>query len=77
MKQAVFTITSLLLLYSCQTNRIENLEDLNGYWEIEKVIFPDGNSKEYTFSQSIDYFMLENDSTGYRKKMQPQLKTVF
>ncbi|NAS29855.1 hypothetical protein GTQ40_02620 [Flavobacteriaceae bacterium R38] len=68
-------ITSLIV--SCTKKEAIDLKQLEGYWEIEKVILPDGNSKEYTISQSIDYILLKNDSSGYRKKLQPKLDGSF
>ena len=38
----------LVLLMSCkQTITESDLNNLNGYWEIEKVVLPDGDKKEY------------------------------
>ncbi|MCK0188621.1 lipocalin family protein [Arenibacter sp. F20364] len=47
-----------------------DLSYLNGYWEIEKVTFPDGSEKEYTVNTSIDYIEVK-DQKGFRKKVQP------
>ncbi len=77
MKHLLWPFIITLFFFSCSTDGVKKIENLEGYWEIEKVVFPDGNSKEYTFSQSIDFFMLENDSIGYRKKLQPKLDGTF
>ena len=45
---------------------------LNGYWEIASVQFPDGTSKPYKVSTSIDYIEIAQDQ-GYLKKMNPGL----
>ena len=50
---------------------------LEGYWEIEKVDFPDGNTKEYSISTTIDHIRMETDSTGYKTKVMPQLDGSF
>ena len=50
---------------------LEALPGLNGYWEIEKVVFPDGSSKSYEINASIDFIQIEGKE-GYRKKLQPQ-----
>lgn len=69
---------AVLLLFSCSGADPENqLQEISGYWEIEKVVFPDGDAKEYTISQTIDYFELNPDSTGFRKKLQPRLNGRF
>ncbi|NHF61155.1 hypothetical protein FK220_017515 [Flavobacteriaceae bacterium TP-CH-4] len=52
------------------------LTRLNGYWEIEKVVFPDGNSKEYKSSTTVDYIQLEN-LKGFRKKVQPKFDGTY
>ena len=65
-----------LLTNSCKkVSKDTNL--LEGYWEIETVTLPDGNSKKYSFNQNVDYFKLENDTSGYRKKVQPLLDGSF
>ena len=49
----------------------EDLSKINGYWEIEKVIFPNGTEKKYTINETIDYFQLKN-TEGFREKVTPQ-----
>ena len=49
---------------------------LNGYWEIQKVVFPQGDTKEYNLNTTIDFFTLEDDK-GYRKKVQPKLDGTY
>ena len=67
----------ILLAIGC-TDKVsgDDLVDLNGYWEIEKVVFPDGNIKEYSVNTSIDYIYLEGKK-GYRKKVQPKFDGTF
>ena len=65
------------ILYSCGGSIIhEDLNFLSGYWEIEKVDFPDGNSKTYSINTTIDYFEY-SPIKGYRKKVQPRLDGTF
>ena len=75
--QRIIFLGLLLLLGAC-SNKVskEDLSHLNGYWEITKVTFPDGNIKEYNVNTSIDFIMLE-DLKGYRKKMQPNLSGTY
>ena len=54
----------------------DHISEMNGYWEIEKVIFPDGSEKEYTISTSIDYIEIK-DGKGFRKKVQPKLNGTY
>lgn len=67
-----------LLFISCQ-QKITPLDvfKVNGYWEIEKVSFNQGEDKNYTLNESYDYFEIEKNSTGFRKKVSPQLDGTF
>jgi len=49
----------------------EALAHLPGYWEIEQVVFPDGQRREYVANTTIDYYQLEGRK-GYLKKLQPE-----
>ena len=51
--------------------REEALAHLPGYWEIEQVEFPNGESREYVANVTIDYYHLEGRK-GYLKKLQPE-----
>lgn len=65
------------IFISCTSKKITNLKPLTGYWEIEKVIMPNGDKKEYKLGTTIDYIKLINDSTGIRKKLHPKLDGTF
>lgn len=54
----------------------EDLAKINGYWEIEKAILPDGAEKEYSINETIDYFELKG-TEGFRKKVMPQLDGTY
>ncbi|WP_422860375.1 hypothetical protein ACOKFD_05815 [Flagellimonas sp. S174] len=77
MKQLMFLI-SAILLFSCADQKVnkEDLHYLNGYWEIQKVEFPNGQTKEYKANTMVDYIQLENEK-GMRKKVQPRLDGTF
>lgn len=67
----------LFLLSACHQKVTSNdITNLNGYWEIEKVIFSNGSKKEYTYNESYDYFQIKENS-GFRKKVMPQLDGRF
>lgn len=60
------------LLFACQTeNNLGDIDQLNGFWEIEKAETPYG-AKKYEMNQSIDFIKIE-DSTGFRKKLKPSV----
>lgn len=68
-----FVFLSILVLYSCkQKINPSDISKLNGYWEIQKVVLPDGSYKEYKINETIDYFLVKNNS-GFRQKVMPQL----
>jgi hypothetical protein len=64
------------LLLSCTSVSKEKLNLLNGYWEIERVEFPNGGQKEYRMSTDIDFIQLEG-LKGFRKKMKPRFDGNF
>lgn len=77
MRNALFIFLISFLMVSCQRN-IEggDIVKLNGYWEIEKVIMPDGTPKEYPFNDTFDYYQISNGK-GIRQKVMPQLDGTF
>lgn len=74
-----FSILFLSFLFvSCQqTITPEDISKINGYWEIEKVVFDEGKDKEYAVNESYDYFEIGKDRKGFRKKVMPQLDGTF
>ena len=55
---------------------IEDLNHLNGYWEIEEVQLPNGNKKDYPMNTVVDFIQLKN-LEGFRKKMVPRFDGTF
>lgn len=67
----------LLFTFSCkQENTAQQIEYLNGYWEIEEVTLPDGETKSYSINMLVDFIELK-DEKGFRKKVAPQLDGSF
>ncbi len=66
-----------LLLVGC-LNKIsqEELNHLNGYWEIERVLLPNGQTKEYKVNTAVDYIEV-SDFSGFRKKVYPKFDGTF
>ncbi|GAA0873016.1 lipocalin family protein [Gangjinia marincola] len=61
----------------CKQNiSLADAEDLNGYWQIEKVEFTDGTVKEFRANPTVDYIFIEGDQ-GIRKKVRPQFDGTF
>ncbi|NHM02432.1 hypothetical protein [Flavobacterium difficile] len=73
MKNYFCLVLLTTVLISCTSKpKKEDISKLNGYWEIEKVAFPDGNKKEYNVNESIDLISIK-DNKGIRQKVAPQL----
>ncbi|TRX35660.1 lipocalin family protein [Flavobacterium restrictum] len=70
-------LVALLCMGCSQKIRPADVAKLNGYWEIEKVVFEQGKDKEYGLNESYDYFEIGKNNTGFRKKVLPQLNGTF
>jgi len=78
MKKVFAILIAVFLMTACK-QKIEpkDVAKINGYWEIEKVVFKDGNEKKYGMNESFDYFRIDKNNTGIRKKVMPQLDGTF
>ncbi|WP_445713666.1 lipocalin family protein [Flavobacterium sp.] len=72
MKKIIVFIAFIVLSSCKQTITNDNIQYLNGYWEIEKVELPNGEMKEYKVNETIDFFKIESNK-GFRNKVMPQL----
>lgn len=70
-------ILLVVLTIGCSKNPETYIEHINGYWEIEKVILPDGSEKNYTYNATIDFLNINDSLTGFRKKLKPTLDGKF
>ncbi len=67
----------ILILSSCKEKvSTEDLTLLNGYWEIEQVNLPNGETKAYSVNTTVDYIQIK-DLSGFRKKVYPQLDGTY
>ncbi|MBD0726428.1 hypothetical protein B6A10_14710 [Flavobacterium sp. L1I52] len=77
MKNSLKILFVCLFLVSCQQKiTTEDIQKLNGYWEIEKVTFDEGEDKEYKMNENFDYFKIANNE-GIRRKVRPQFNGTF
>jgi len=78
MKNTFGILFLVFLFISCQ-QKIEpdDVSKINGYWEIDKVVFDQGDDKEYIINESYDYFQIDKNNEGFRKKVMPQLDGSF
>lgn len=72
-----FLFVSFLFISCHQKIKPEDISKINGYWEIERVVFDGGKDKNYTINESYDYFEITNNNKGFRKKVIPQLDGTF
>ena len=78
MKNILQLLFVSFLLVSCQPKIApSDISKINGYWEIEKVVFDQGDDKDYTINETYDYFQITKNNTGLRKKVMPQLDGTF
>lgn len=75
--QKLLLLLLCLSLFACEEKiGRADLENLNGYWEIEEVEGPAGQSRDYGLNPTIDFVKLDG-ADGYRKKLQPQVDGTF
>jgi hypothetical protein len=78
MKNTLRILVLSLLFVGCQQKIKPNeIVKINGYWEIEKVVFDKGEDKEYRMNENFDYFQIDSNNKGFRKKVMPQLNGTF
>ena len=77
MKKTCSILLIAFLFVACQQKiKPEDISKINGYWEVEKVVFDSIKDKEYKMNEVYDYFEIEK-SKGIRKKVMPQLDGTF
>lgn len=76
MKKALFLLFLSCSLLSCSNSPEEQIANLNGYWEIQRAELPEGITKEFKYSELVDYIEIE-DKKGFRSKVRPQLGGRF
>lgn len=72
-----FLLVSFFFISCQQMIKPEDISKINGYWEIEKVVFDQGDDKQYVVNESYDYFQINKENKGFRKKVMPQLNGTF
>jgi hypothetical protein len=66
-----------ITLSGCSSNPEDKIEFIEGYWEIKEVKKDNTLVKEFTISTIVDYFEVNEDLTGFRKKVSPTLNGTF
>ena len=76
MKQLI-ALSFFILLSSCKSDVSTYIPFIEGYWEIVSVSKDQKKVKEFKMSGSIDYFKVNSDVSGYRKKITPRFDGAF
>ena len=77
MKNVFKMIAFSLVFVACQHQvKPEDVAKINGYWEIENVVLPDGTVKNYTMNETYDFFEIKGNK-GFRQKVMPRLDGTF
>lgn len=67
----------IVIMCSCaKQDPNEQIQFLDGYWSIEKVVLEDGTTKDFSLSTTVDFIEV-NEKSGIRKKVQPKLDGTF
>tara|TARA_A100001234_G_scaffold159238_1_gene140627 strand:- start:163 stop:585 length:423 start_codon:yes stop_codon:yes gene_type:complete len=77
MKKINFILIILFGLFFNSCNESKDIQFLNGYWEINSVSIDGKEIKNYPFSGTIDYFILDKNNHGFRKKVKPKIDGSF
>jgi len=65
-----YFIPILLFIFISCTDQVtqQDVQHLNGYWDIEKVATVDEKMTKYRANSTIDYYFINDDNEGFRKK---------
>ena len=72
----IILVLSLLFVGCKQEIKPADIAKLNGYWEIEKVVFDKGEEKAYGMNENFDFFQIKG-TKGTRTKVMAQLDGTF
>ncbi|CAI8189167.1 MAG: Uncharacterised protein [Formosa sp. Hel1_33_131] len=76
MKQ-LLALLLIISLNSCKSDVTTYIPFIEGYWEIVSVTKDQKKVKEFKISGSVDYFKVNEDLSGYRKKVTPRFDGAF
>lgn len=76
MRMFLAFLLSTLVLGCNPSVKPNDLQWINGYWEIEQVELSDGSTRDYPMNETYDYYEFKN-SKGIRMKVMPQLNGTF
>ena len=73
----LITILFLLVMFSCQSDETKKIPFIQGYWEIISATKDQIKIKDFKISRTIDYFKINDDLSGFRKKVTPRFDGAF
>ena len=76
MKQHLALIL-FIVLNSCKSEVSTFIPFVEGYWEIVSVTKNQKDVKTYKMNGTVDYFKVNSDLSGYRKKVVPRVDGAF
>lgn len=76
MKQYIAFIF-FIVLNSCKSEVSTYIPFIEGYWEIVSVTKNQKEVKTYKMNGTVDYFKVNSDFSGYRKKVVPRVDGAF
>ena len=75
MKKILLVI--ILLVMGCKSNPVKYIKFIEGYWEIESVYEDNQLLRTFKINSGIDYFKINSDLKGFRKKLKPNFSGTF
>ena len=75
-KIGIFVVSALFFISCNRKVDAADIDKMNGYWEIEKVVFANGKSKDYKNNEMYGFFQIKN-FVGIRKKVTPVVDGTF
>jgi len=67
----------MLSIFSCSKNPENDIQYIEGYWEIKEVTMSNGSKKAYKFNETVDYISINDDLKGFRKKLKPGINNTY
>jgi hypothetical protein len=74
MKNIIYLLLTVVLI-SCTSNE-EKIKALEGYWNIDEVILPNGSEREFPFSNHMDHFEIDGFK-GVKNRVSPTYDGSF
>jgi len=76
MNKKIIIVLSCIAFSCAEKVDINQIEKINGYWQISKVEPKEGEKKEYKVNENYEYFELKN-KVGFHKKVRWQPMGTF